>query len=149
MNDYLALQFIPDTDGTGKLTAEFSSMTFAGKGSAWFSLNELKELAAQLSQFPLPQKETVGVAGGFWDEPGCLEQMHLRISAYPIGSLGVVGVRIEVATPIYPPARPNECHYAGAELRTTYEELGRFAKQLLALLNGERENATLRATKND
>ena len=134
MDDYLTLHFILDADGTGKLIAEFRSMGFAGRGSAWFGLDELRELAAQLSQFPLPQQEPVGVAGGFWndDKPGTLEQVHLQMSAYPIGSLGVIGLRIQVATPIYSSDRPNEYRYAGAELRTTYEELGRFAEQLLA-----------------
>ncbi len=144
----LRLTLEPDDDGTCELFAEVSVNGFCGKGSAWFNLEELKALSKELMTYPLRRDSLPTVAGGYWSKgkKDELEQTHLFIKPYPIGSTGTVGVRIELATPLYESDRPESQHVVKVEIKTDYNSLESFAKQLEQLAKLQREDAVLNGT---
>jgi len=144
--EYLRLKVAPDSDGTGKLTAEVAASGFAGRGEAWFDLERLARFSQELRAFPLSKTDPPHIQGGFWsrENRGALEQVHLSIKAYQIGSRGEVGIRVEVADPpLWPNDRPDSQNTARIELMTTYAALERFARDLDTLLKTNRGEAVL------
>jgi hypothetical protein len=142
-DDGLRLRFAMDEDGTGALQASVRSQGFSGHGSAWFGVAQLERFASALAAYPLTEEARTGLAGGYWKDDR-LEQVHVGLSAYPLGPTGHLGVRVRVATALGPSERPESQHVTEVELQTTYHELERFSGELRELLAGEREEAVLR-----
>ncbi|THF60810.1 hypothetical protein [Pseudothauera rhizosphaerae] len=147
MADALRLQFKPDTDGTGELFAEVLSNGFAGAASARFSESGLVELAKKLATaFPLPADPPLGIRGGYWSKSGeGLEQEHVGLTFYPVGSLGRVGCRVVLSTPVHQHNRPEGQSSLAVDLLTTYESLGAFSRSLELLATGGVNEAVLEA----
>lgn len=141
----LRLSLVPDDDGTCELFATVSVSGFSGKGSAWFNLRDLEELSNEFMAYPLRPENLPIVAGGFWskEQRGELEQTHLLIKPYPIGSTGELGVRVELATPLYESDRPESQHVVRVEIRTDYNSLQSFGTQLKELAKLRLEEAIL------
>jgi hypothetical protein len=145
-DEYLRLKVDPDSDGTGKLTAEAASSGFAGRGEAWFDLQQLARFSRELRAFPLSQSNPPNIEGGFWskEKRGTLEQVHLSIRAYQIGSKGQVGIRVQLADPpLWPDDRSESQNIAQIELLTSYAALERFAKDLEMLVDSKLDEAVL------
>lgn len=142
---YLQLSFRDDGDGTGKLLARAEADGFAGKGGAYFSANQIEAFAAALTAFPLPQQPRPSLSGGYWkkDHSGELDQEHLGLEAYPIGKRGYIGIHVRIATEIQDQDRPESQLAVRLEIVTSYEPLGRFGRQLIALVRGSVEEAVL------
>ena len=145
MKRHLRLWIETDGDGTGELYAQFDVKGFSGIGSAWFDLLNLAERAKLFAQYPLSQKQSVVLEGGYWngEKPAVLLQEHLHISAYPINSRGSLALRIRVATPLDKDDRPQSQFTAAVELKITYEDIARFAKELGSLARGEIREVTV------
>jgi len=145
MTGVLKLRFEADTDGTGELFAEAHSGGYSGIGSAWFNENQLIGFAQNLaSAYPLRQDEPLKLEGGFYSKSGAgLEQLHLGLKFYPIGSTGQIGCRVVLNTPTYEHNRPDSQSSLAVELHTTYEQLGAFARSLEALAKGNMDEAIL------
>ncbi|NHK97302.1 hypothetical protein [Rubrivivax benzoatilyticus] len=139
MPNALRLWFEPDTDGTGELFAEVHSGGFAGVSSAWFDAGQLVAFARRLgSSFPLPSTEPLSIEGGFWSKSGSvIEQLHVGLKFYPIGSTGKVGCRVSLATHIHANQdRPESQSLVAVELNTKYEQLRNFSRALELLVTG-------------
>ena len=83
---------------------------------------------------------------GFWskEKTGTLEQLHLSIRAYQIGSKGQIGVRVRVADPrLWEDDRPEAQNAAEIELQTSYAALERFGADLEQLTQSRIEEAIL------
>ena len=134
--EYLRLKVDPSSDGTGKLTAEVASSGFAGRGEAYFDLQKLAHFSQELRAFPLSESNPPHIEGGFWskEERGVLEQVHLSIRAYQIGSKGADD-------------RSESQNIAQIELMTSYAALERFAKDLKMLLESNADEAMLRGER--
>jgi hypothetical protein len=140
---YLRLLFHDDGDGTGKLLARAEANGFAGESGAYFDKQKVGAFAEKLEAFPLVGRPAI--SGGFFDRenPGQLEQEHLAIECYPIDVLGHLGLRVRLATELWPPSRPESQHVVALEIFTTYEELRQFSRGVHALLRGDTEEVTL------
>lgn len=145
MSDFLSLKLDIDDDGTGELIARIQANGFSGRGAAWFNLREISDFASNLTQFPLPVSNRPTLRGGNWSKsrPSVIEQEHVGLEVYPIGSRGVIGVRARLATPHQNTDRPEDFFQVVAELKTSYAELARFAKALSALVSGHVNEALL------
>lgn len=141
----LRLTLEPDYDGTCELFAEVSANGFTGKGSAWFNLCDLEEFSKEFMAYPLRPENLPIIAGGYWnkEKKGELEQTHLLIKTYPIGSTGKLGVRVELATPLYDSDRLESQHVVKVEIRTDYNSLELFGIELMELANLRLEEAIL------
>ncbi len=92
MTDHLRLTLTPDDDGTAELHAEVVANGFSGRGSAWFNVSAVADLAGVLCKaFPL--SDPVELEGGYWiKESGAgLTQEHLALRFYPVAGRGVLG----------------------------------------------------------
>jgi hypothetical protein len=144
----LRLTIWRDSDHTAELSAEVTANAFAGRGSAWFSVEQLGEFAKRLEDsYPLNEAAPLEIRGGFWDKKNAamLEQEHIGISFYPIGGLGTVGCRVRLATPVHDHERRSAQHEVTVELKTTYEALRLFGIALADLAAGRVEEAVLSA----
>ena len=143
---YLRLRFWDEGDGTGELFARAEADGFAGEGSAYFPITELKEFAQAVSEFPLPSNDKrLSLASGFanMDGRGGLDQEHLAINVYAVDTHGYIGLQIRMATQVSESTRPESQKAAKIEIVTTYEPLSRFGKDLLAVLQGKANEASL------
>lgn len=145
MPDTLRLQFDPDTDGTGKLLVEVQAKSFTGASAAWFGSTELILFAKKLAAtYPLQPNTPLKLEGGYWGKSGgTIEQLHVGLQFYPIGSVGKIGCRILLSTPINEHERAESQSSLAVELHTTYEQLGAFARSLESLANGNTDEAIL------
>jgi len=130
MSNGLRRTFEADTDGTGELFARVESAGFSGASSAWFGTEHLVEFAKSLaSAYPLQPNEPLKLEGGFWNKSGSgIEQLHLGLAFYPIGSVGRVGCRVSLSTSLHEHDRPESQALVAVELHTGYEELRKFAQ---------------------
>jgi hypothetical protein len=142
---YLQLRFDDEGDGTGKLVARAESGGFAGEGGAYFSVSEIEAFAAALAGFPLPEQPRPSLSGGFWkkDNSGELDQEHLGLVAYPVDKRGYLGMQVRIATEIWERDRSESQRTVRLEIVTAYEPLGRFSRDLIALVRGSMEEAEL------
>ena len=148
MSGSIRLRFERDDDGTGELSATAAANGFAGVGAAWFNVDELQNFASRLSDYPLSDPGPT-IAGGFYRDGArpALSQELIGISAYAVGRTGQVGVQVRLATGVWEATRPESRHSVQLELLTTYEHLGRFARQLAAVVVGEAPEAVLEGEK--
>jgi hypothetical protein len=143
MHGILTLRFSHDGDGTGKLSVDATAAGYSGKGNAYFDVGQIREFAASVSRFPLPDDNRCSISGGFGAGHGQPEQEHVGIEIYPIDHRGHIGVQVRMATPIWPDMRVRSQNAVKLEIITTHEPLVRFSKDLLALVNGTASEATL------
>lgn len=131
-------------DETGEPFAEAATQGFAAKAAAYFNIDDIKEFAKSISEYPLPDRRRCSLASGFGSRtPGVLHQEHLSIEVYPIDSRGHIGLQVRMATPVWPEQRVDSQRAAKLELLTTYEPLGKFDRDLLALMEGKTQEAAL------
>jgi hypothetical protein len=148
MGEHLRVSYERDTDGTGRLVAAVSAEGFSGVGSAWFSETELIEFARLLGEtYPLPPQGLPKLQGGYWSgsDPPTLEQPHVELRFYPIGSLGKIGCRVRLGMPREAFERPEQQSSVEVELVTSYEQAGAFARALAAVAQGQEREAILAA----
>jgi hypothetical protein len=138
MRDTLSLYFHADTDGTGELFAKVNAKGFSGASSAWFGIDQIVEFAQKLAgSYPLQAENPVSLEGGFWSKSGAVvEQLHLGLKFYPVGSIGLVGCRVSLTTSIHPHERLESQSLVAVELTVHYEQLRSFARSVEDLANG-------------
>jgi hypothetical protein len=142
----LHLSYQPDDSWHGQLDAVVVSGAFAGKGSAWFDRQHLKEtFIAALRVFPLAAGKLPSIEGGFWrkDNSGELEQCHLRVRIQPQDALGVLLVQVDLATVSHHNPDQDRQQSMTARFLTEYAALDAFAYELEQVLDGTREAAVL------
>ena len=139
----LRLWFHDDGDGTGELIARAEAHGFSGESGAHFDKQSLESFAMKLEAFPLVGRPSI--ASGFWDRArhGEMGQENLAIECYAVDAQGHLGLRVRLATELWPPARAESQHTVALEMRTTYEPLRRFSRAIVALLRGDAEEAIL------
>jgi len=136
---FLRLTLWTDGDGTAELRAEVSSNGFSGQSSAWFSLPTLGGFAEQLLTYPLPPDGLAPLRGGYRskERPGELADQHVSIRLCPVGLRGAVGCRVELRTHAQQSNVPSHADAVDVELKTSYQELSEFSRNLQRLIRGE------------
>jgi hypothetical protein len=130
-----------DGDGTGRLTIEARSSGFAGRGRAWFDRESVLEFASQLAMFPIPADGSVSLSGGHGTSSAYIE--HLGIGVVPLDVRGQVDVQLHLANEVWPGNPPEGSYETRMHVLTTYPNLGRFAAELRAVVNGTLPTAAL------
>jgi len=145
MRDNLRLNFDADTDGTGELFAQVTAKGFSGASSAWFGTVQLVEFARELAEaYPLQAENPLKLEGGFWSKSGAVvEQLHLGLKFYPVGSVGLAGCRVSLSTSVHPHERLESQSLVAVELTVHYEQLRSFARSLEELAKGGVNEAVL------
>lgn len=132
----LRLEVRTDGDGTAELMASISGHGFAGTGSAWFGIEQLRNFAERIGRFPLD--EMVSLDGGIWsdDLPSRLEAVTLSIHVYLIDGRGQLGIHVHACQPCFTRNAREADHSVEVELETTYSSLERFSRHMLRVIEG-------------
>jgi hypothetical protein len=145
-DSFVAFRFVPEA-GTagGRLTVEAAANSYSGRACAWIDIAAVKRFADELGAYPLPATTPISLTSGFADPKE--EHVGLRVSQInPRGQIRVA-VHLATASANSPPTRPESIHEVRLELLTTYERVGRFGRDLSAVLRGgaaRRRASTLR-----
>lgn len=145
MTAALRLTLNQDTDGTGELCAEVQVDGYSGVGAAWFNIAEIRNFGQRISRtYPLLPEQTYELQGGYWsrEQQGSLEHVHLGIRFSPVGALGQIGCRVNLARQLES-ASPAPEYAVTVELRTRYEDLRVFGAAIVALTDGRGDDAVL------
>jgi hypothetical protein len=131
--DRLTIQVVPDGDGVWQMHFDLHSDAFSGRGWFWGAPESLSELAAELTTYPLVKPPELVL--GYDQLQG--DDVMLLLSIGPLGNLGVLEARVEIADRDDPTCRLK------AKFQTSYVSIDRFVPQLLALVSGARTAAVL------
>jgi hypothetical protein len=138
MNNLLRMRIEIEDDDTAELYAEVEKNGFSGKSSAWFQTSLLIEQARKFAQYPLVAGGNPCIVGGFWNKDATeIEEVHLRITAYPTDNKGGLVLLVELAVPKDNTRHPSLCCSVSVELNTSYEQMSMFARDLESLAIGQ------------
>jgi hypothetical protein len=131
--NYLKLIYIEDGSTLGELSAQVHANGFSGFGSAFISKETLLQNSNEFGKYPLSNNTPPVIEGGYLTQP---KQTNLRIFAYPLDSVGLIGLSIYLSTFINPDDQIESQHSVTVNLQTNYEELKRFSDNLKKLAEG-------------
>ena len=133
--DRLTIRVDPNGDGVWQIHFELHNEAFSGRGWFWGAPESLTEFASELTTYPLVKAPALVL--GYDQLQG--DDVMLLLSVGPLGNLGVLEARIEIADRDDPTCRLK------AKLHTSYASIDRFVPQLLALVSGARTDAVLQS----
>ena len=146
IGDHLAIAYAPSPDDFYALaTVSARANGFAGRSSIWLTPEALATFAAALSAYPLDPSNRPTLIGGYGPNPqtGAEAEDHVRLEAQPVGPYGQVALVATLLDPSSPAGRPRS--NVTLELLTTYQRLGAFARDVVAISKGEVPAALLGA----
>jgi len=73
----LTLFYQPEDERHGEVTAHVESGAFAGRSSAWFSMEQLRAFSETLDTFPIMPGQEPTLASRFWNDHDKLDQTHV------------------------------------------------------------------------
>ena len=135
---YVELRWAREDDDVNRITVAAMSQTrFGGRGQGWINEEPVRTFAKRLGDYPLNESDppTLVVGSHRLGEP-----LHTQVSlrVYPIGSRGQLGIQVHLATEPWqaPPMRAEEYESVALEVRTTYQRLEDFGRDLRDVLDG-------------
>ncbi len=136
-----------DSDGTAQVFVEVKAGPFSGASSAWFNVRQIAEFGQSLATtYPIKADAPVELAGGYLSRARkSIEQLHVGLKFYPLGSLGVVGCRVQLVDWLNGDERPESQSSVAVELHCRYEGLRQFGNSLVELALGKTSEAVLQA----
>ncbi len=140
----LILSYQPEDERHGEITAHVESGDFAGRSSAWFSMEQLRVFGEALATFPIVPGKELTLAGGFWSDDDKLDQTHISIRIEPVGLRGELRLWVALATPVWPQGKPDQ-NGVQVAIMLSYSDLDAFHKAFAALLDGSLREARLEA----
>lgn len=136
----LSLRYSRDDDGTGELFAKVQYLGFSGHSSAWFNSQKLISYSKSLRDtFPFTSDTQLKLEGGYWKKSGAgIDELHLGLSFYPIGSAGLVGCHVQLLHDM-----ASRDFILNMEIQTSYEAVRKFSLAFDRVILGEVETAEL------
>jgi len=141
----LQVAYQADDDGTGQIIATVTG-EFSARGAAWFNPIEVKRtFVTTLRSFPLTANNPALVEGGFGstENPGNLEQCHLRIVVKPHDIRGTLLVHVDLSSEVWTTPDADLQNLATIRFTTEYVAVDRFAQEFQQVLEGGRDVAIL------
>jgi hypothetical protein len=140
----LTILYRPEDERHGEIIAHVESGAFAGRSSAWFSMERLRAFRETLDTFPIVPGREPTLAGGFWNDDDKLNQTHVSIRIEPAGLRGELRLRVTLATPDWPHGKSSQ-HGVQVAIILSYSDLHAFQRDFAALLDGKLREACLKA----
>ena len=140
----LTLLYQPEDEWHGVIVAHVESGAFAGRSSAWFSMERLRAFGEILETFPIVPGKEPALAGRFWTGDGTPDQMHVSIRIEPAGLRGELRLRVALASS---DSRHEEGDHHGVQVAISlnYSDIVAFQRDFAALLDGNLPEACLEA----
>jgi len=144
MSAELRIMHLRDEDNFGQPVATVTSGAFSGTGWAYFYREQVEKFIQNLRACPLVADRLPKIEGGYWnkEQRDKLDECHLRVAVRPF-NLGQLMVLVDLATELPTNTGRDHQQTIHARFRTEYAELAAFASELLAVLEGKREDALL------
>lgn len=140
----LRLSYRPDDEWNGQIDVSVVSGTFAGRASAWFGRDALKEsFVRALRAFPFSTANPPVMEGGFGNSAKGLDQRHVRVVIRPFDARGALIAQVELATPSSTSPDKDQQQSLTARFLVEYNALETFASDLEDVLDGKRDVAVL------
>jgi len=141
--DVLRLRYRPDDEWLGELVVSVASKGFAGVGSAWFSIDSLREFAEAVSAFPLPAHDPPSISGGLGGNEKIPPRDLVAITLEPHNALGAVRVTVHLATEVWNGKERDLAQDITTRFLVTYGDLSQFGQSILDTISGRVEEAVL------
>jgi len=122
-------------DDFGRLEMIVQTETRWGTGGFWVQWQDLHDLAARLSEFPIEPDRPINAQWGYVEDDR--SETVLKIEISPANATGALSVRARIADE-YDPADHLE-----AVFEAHYPDLSRFQQQILEMMKGEVSEAIL------
>lgn len=146
MTHKLILTYTPENAFDGELCASIESVGYSGRGTAWFSVNQLHSFCAALGEYPISSNSPPSLQGGYWSDDGTvLVQTHVGLIIAPYDSRGSLLVSVQLSSPIGELESHDLHRTLATHFRTDYPSLAKFRASLLALVTSETDEASLGA----
>lgn len=139
----LAITYSPDDDHHGEILAQVESGGFAGHGSAWFNLDQLKAFTNGLREYPL--RAPLLLEGGFFDGDK-VREAHVSIRIEPLGKLGQLQLTVLLADAKAALNNDDPKQQVTARFLAAYNDLARFQVDFSAMIAGEKWEAVLESS---
>lgn len=134
----LTLSFDDDDDGLGKLFVTAKSGAFSGEGNAWFNPTTVREtFVTPLRAFPLSTTAPPMIEGGLWNkqQQRALDQCHLRVVVSPYNKVGMLLVKVDLASESSKMPDIDLQHTVTVRFLTEYTAIAVFANELDGVLD--------------
>jgi hypothetical protein len=140
----LRLYLHRDPDGTAELVVAAASGDFAGRGTAWFTPEQIAAWGRALELYPLRPENPPLLEGGYWEDDGrTLRECHVRLRVVPRSANGTLEVEVQLAAPLRSDQVPEQQHAASLTMATEYDALRHFARAVVAMAEGKTNEAQL------
>ena len=94
----LSISYKPEDISNGELTVTVQNEGFAGKSTAWFNIEKLRDFAEALGACPIVSGQEPVLLAGYWKD-GKLDDTHVSIRIEPSGPRGKIRIKVILATP--------------------------------------------------
>lgn len=144
MTPALRLTLERDIDATCGLHCEADHDGFAGRGSAWFSLDQVRRFCDALDAYPMAP-QGVALAGGCGTAPGgtAPDVVTMSLTVRPTDRVGGLELMATLAEPPVTNLPATKLRGATVSIPVTYHSLHGFNATLRALLDGRALEAVL------
>ncbi|MBB5713106.1 hypothetical protein [Sphingomonas xinjiangensis] len=125
-------------DDFGRLDLQVVTEDRSGRGGFWVQWQDVKEFCGTLGTYPIDATQPLSAEWGYTED----EVYHqvLSITIAPVDALGHLRVRVTIADE----HDPIDC--VKTSFQATYADLTSLQVQLVALMAGDSEEATLRGS---
>ncbi|MBC5764485.1 hypothetical protein [Ramlibacter albus] len=101
MSNTLTLSLRKLDESTTRMEVSLAAGGFAGRASCFVDPASLSNAANEFAAFPLRvDGPAVFESGYLSDDMAAFKQVHVEISARPLNTLGIVGLRVVLALPV-------------------------------------------------
>jgi hypothetical protein len=141
-NNQILVAYRADDKWSGKLIIHASYDGFSGASEAWIDLEKVVTFANSLTRYPIESDLPIRIASGF-GSPEVLDQELVALEVGPVGTKGQLGVKVHLASPLWPDDRAESIKDVRFEFLTTYQRMSTFSQDLSDVLRGTLSEAAL------
>lgn len=139
----LTLRYQPDDQWLGQLVVSVSVGGFSGVGTAWFSLDNLRDFAEAITAFPLPIDTPPTISGGFGGDEKNIAQEHVVMTFEQHNARGEVRATVRLATEVWKDPESDLAKEMTVRFLVNYSDLGQFGPAMLDAIEGRVDEAVL------
>ncbi|NIX75561.1 hypothetical protein [Microvirga terricola] len=136
---HIRLKYRPEDEWHGEVEVVAQTSSFSGSGSAYFSLEAMREFSERLKGYPLAEEDPPKIEGGIGSPGEALNQIHVGLTIQPYSSSGKLLVVVELASEVWSTSNTELLQQLTTRFLTEYWAINEFQKSLDSVLGGEGE----------
>ncbi|MCG7392767.1 hypothetical protein MHY87_07605 [Microvirga sp. ACRRW] len=136
---HIRLKYKPEDEWHGAVEVVAQTSTFSGRGSAYFSLEVMREFSERLKIYPLSEEAPPKIESGFGSPSEALKQIHVGLTIQPYSSSGKLLVVVELASEVWSTPNIDLQQQLRTRFLTEYWAITEFQESLDRTLGGNGE----------